>query len=224
MAEPLRHGTLHLVTDRALCGPRGLEAVVAAAVAGGVTHVQLREKHIEPREFLALARALLGWLRPAGVPLIINDSLEVVVASGAEGLHLGQRDLPVAEARQQLPRALIGLSIETPAQLLRAEREGCPCDYYGASPVFDTATKSDAAPALGLEGLARLRPLTTRPLIAIGGIHAGNAAAVCAAGADGLAVVSAICAAADPATAARQLRQAMASPARSAMPDPPIRP
>lgn len=218
MAEPAlrdpaaQRGALHLVTDRALCGPRGLEAVVAAAVAGGVTHVQLREKQAEPREFLALARALHARLRAAGVPLIINDDLDVALACGAEGLHLGQQDLPVAEARRRLPQALIGLSIETEAQLQQAEAAGCPCDYYGASPVFATTSKADAAPPLGLDGLARLRGLTARPLIAIGGIHGGNAAAVRAAGADGLAVVSALCAAADPAEAARALRRAMAAP------------
>ena len=208
-APTAQRGALHLVTDRTLCGPRGLEAVVAAAVCGGVTHVQLREKQIPPADFLALARALHSWLKSAGVPLIINDQLEVALACGAEGLHLGQQDLPVIEARRRLPQALIGLSIETPEQLLRAEREACPCDYYGASPVFATTSKADAAPPLGLHGLAQLRALTRKPLIAIGGVHAGNAAAMAAAGADGLAVVSALCAAHDPGEAARRICQGL---------------
>jgi thiamine-phosphate pyrophosphorylase len=202
-------GSLHLVTDRPLCGPRGVQAVVAAAVAGGVTHVQLREKHLDTREFIAIAQALHLWLKSVGVPLIINDDVDVAETIGADGVHLGQLDLPVAAARHRLPHALIGLSIETPAQLREAELAACPCDYYGVSPVFPTTSKADAAPALGLDGLVQLRGLTAKPLIAIGGVQAVNAASLRAAGADGLAVVSAVCAAPDPAAAARALRLAM---------------
>lgn len=194
---------LMLVTERALCGARGLSEVVAAAVRGGVGSVQLRDKTLDARELVALARALKAQLAPLGVPLIVNDRLDVALAAGADGVHLGQRDLPAAEARRLWPQGLIGLSIENTGQLRAAESQAI--DYYGASPVFATPTKTDTAPALGLPGLAALRALTTRPLVAIGGITAANAAAVRAAGADGLAVVSALCAAADPEAAAQAL-------------------
>lgn len=194
---------LMLVTERALCGARGLSEVVAAAVRGGVGSVQLRDKTLDARELVALARALKAQLAPLGVPLIVNDRLDVALAAGADGVHLGQRDLPAAEARRLWPQGFIGLSIENAGQLRAAESQAI--DYYGASPVFATPTKTDTAPALGLPGLAALRALTSRPLVAIGGITAANAAAVRAAGADGLAVVSALCAAADPEAAAQAL-------------------
>ena len=198
---------LHLVTDSALCGPRGVLAVVEAAVRGGVRVVQLREKTLPTRAFVERARALKALLAPRGVPLIVNDRLDVALASGADGVHLGQDDLSPEDVRRWLPHALVGLSIERAEQLAEAER--LPVDYYGASPVFATTTKTDTAAALGLEGLRALRARCTRPLVAIGGIDAHNAAAVMAAGADGLAVVSALCAAPDPEAAARRLCAAM---------------
>jgi len=207
LREALR---LHLVTDQALCGARGVQAVVEAAVRGGVTCVQLREKSLDTRAFVERARVLKAWLAPLGVPLIINDRLDVALASGADGVHVGQSDMPPEEVRRWMPPgAVVGLSVESLAQLAAAEHE--PVDYYGISPVFATATKSDAAPALGLSGLQAIRARTTRPLVAIGGIHVSNAAEVMAAGADGLAVVSALCAAPDPTEAARALRRAMSS-------------
>ena len=205
------HLRLHLVTDAALCGPRGVEAVVAEAVRGGVTCVQLREKTLDTRPFVERARALKALLAPLGVPLIINDRLDVALACGADGVHVGQHDMPVDDVRRWLgAQALVGLSIESLPQLLAAEP--MPVDYYGISPVFATPTKTDTAAALGLDGLAALRARTRRPLVAIGGIHVGNAPDVMAAGADGLAVVSALCAAPDPAEAARSLRLAMHLP------------
>jgi thiamine-phosphate pyrophosphorylase len=198
---------LQLVTDSALCGARGLIAVVEAAVRGGATCVQLREKTLATRDFVERARALKALLAPLQVPLIVNDRLDVALACDADGVHVGQTDMPPGLVRRWLPHALIGLSIETPAQLDSAELE--PVDYYGISPVFSTATKTDTAPALGLAGLRTIRALTRRPLVAIGGIDATNASAVLAAGADGVAVVSAICAAPDPAAAARGLREAL---------------
>ncbi len=200
---------LHLVTDSALCGTRGVLAVVEAAVRGGVRVVQLREKTLATRAFVERARALKALLLPLGVPLIINDRLDVALACGADGLHVGQDDLSPEDVRRWLPQALIGLSIERVEQLAAAERLNV--DYYGASPVFATTTKADAAPALGLDGLRALRARCTRPLVAIGGIGEHNAAAVMAAGADALAVVSALCAAPDPEAAARRLCAAMES-------------
>ena len=198
---------LHLVTDSALCGERGVLAVVEAAVRGGARVVQLREKTLPTRAFVERARALKALLQPLDVPLIINDRLDVALACGADGVHVGQEDLSPRDMRRWLPQGLIGLSIERIEQLDAAER--LPVDYYGASPVFATATKADAAPALGLDGLRVLRARTARPLVAIGGIGEHNAAAVMAAGADALAVVSALCAAPDPEHAARRLCAAM---------------
>ncbi|MDD4887276.1 MAG: thiamine phosphate synthase [Thiomonas sp.] len=202
---PLAALRLHLVTDAALCGPRGVEAVVAAAVRGGATCVQLREKQLETRLFVERARALKALLAPLGVPLIINDRLDIALAVNADGVHVGQSDMPPDEVRRILPHALIGLSVESAAQVRAAALS--PVDYLGVSPVFSTPSKTDAAPALGLDGLRALRALTRLPLIAIGGIDLDNAAQVMAAGADGLAVVRALCAAPDPAAAAQALRR-----------------
>jgi thiamine-phosphate pyrophosphorylase len=200
---------LCLVTDSTLCGERGVLAVVEAAVRGEVSCVQLREKALDTRAFVERARALKAWLAPRRVPLIINDRVDVALACGADGVHVGQNDMAPEDVRRFMPQGLVGLSVESLAQLPAAER--APVDYYGISPVFATATKHDAARALGLEGLRSIRARTTRPLVAIGGIHAGNAAAVIAAGADGLAVVSALCTAVDPASAARALRETIRS-------------
>lgn len=193
---------LCLVTDAALCGPRGVLAVVDAAVRGGVGMVQLREKALDSRDFVARARALKALLAGRGVPLLINDRLDIALLCGADGVHVGQRDVSVDDVRRWMPDAIVGLSIESLAQLASVPAD---VDYLGASPVFATSTKADAASALGLQGLAALRAATPLPLVAIGGIHAGNAADVLRHGADGLAVVSAVCAAADPQAAAADL-------------------
>ena len=196
---------LYLVTDQASLRSRTLTDVVQAAVLGGVTCVQLREKQANARDFFALATALMDLLAPHGVPLIINDRVDVALACGAHGVHLGQSDLPVASARKLLPpEVFIGWSVETPADVARTSQ--LPVDYLGVSPVFATPTKTDTQTPWGLTGLRDLRPQTLLPLVAIGGIHAGNATEVLAAGADSLAVVSAICSAADPRAAAATLR------------------
>jgi len=199
---------LYLVTDRRFCGDRSLEAVVAAAVQGGASCVQLREKDTDTREFVALALALKRLLAPRGIPLVINDRIDVALACGADGVHLGQSDMPPDLARRLLPpHVFIGWSVETPDDVVRSA--GLPVDYLGVSPVFDTPTKTDTRTAWGLEGLRRVRLMTPLPLVAIGGIHAGNAAQVLRAGADGLAVVSALCAAEDPCAAAQALFERM---------------
>ena len=210
---PLEALRLHLVTDSALCGARGMLAVVEAAVRGGVTCVQLREKSLATRAFVERARALKAWLLPLGVPLLINDRVDVALACGADGVHVGQSDMAPEDVRRLMPGGLIGLSVESLAQLDAAER--APVDYYGISPVLATRSKHDAAPALGLDGLRAIRAGTRRPLVAIGGIDAGNAAQVMAAGADGLAVVSALCSSADPEATARDLRAYMSPGGRA---------
>lgn len=199
---------LYLVTDQALTRGRSLEDVVAAAVAGGVGCVQLREKALATGEFLAQALALKRLLAPVGVPLVINDRIDVALACGADGVHLGQSDLPPEEARRLLPpHVFIGWSVETPQDVRRAA--SLPVDYLGVSPVFATPTKTDTSPAWGLAGLRQVRAMTALPLVAIGGIHCGNAAEVLRAGADGLAVVSALCAADDPRAAALAMQEQM---------------
>ena len=202
--------SLYLVTDRALARGRPLADVVRAAVAGGVTCVQLREKEASAREFAVAARELLALLRPLGVPLIVNDRIDVALAAGADGVHVGQQDLSVADARRLGPPGwIVGVSAESVADAARAERDGA--DYVGASPVFATPTKADHAPPLGLAGLRALRAATKLPLVAIGGLHSGNARETIRAGADGLAVVSAIVAADDPRAAAAELRREIAA-------------
>jgi thiamine-phosphate pyrophosphorylase len=202
LTEALR---LYLVTDQASLRGRTLADVVLAAVTGGVRCVQLREKALATRDFVALALAVKDLLAPFDVPLIINDRLDVALACGAQGVHLGQSDMPVALARQLLPpEVFIGLSVENLADVARAA--GQPVDYLGISPVYATPTKTDTARPWGLAGVRQVRALTRLPLVAIGGIHQGNAAQVLQAGADGLAVVSAICSAADPQAAAQSFQ------------------
>jgi thiamine-phosphate pyrophosphorylase len=196
--------SLYLVTDKTLAGGRAMTGIVQAAVAGGVRAVQLRDKTASSRELLRQARLLKTLLAPSGVPLIVNDRLDVALAAGAEGVHLGQGDLPCAAARQLAGRAfLLGVSVSTVEEAIQAEGDGA--NYLGISPVFDTPTKTDAPAAVGLGGLQRIRRAVRLPLIAIGGINAGNASQVIRAGADGLAVVSAIMSAPDPCAAARAL-------------------
>ena len=196
---------VYLVTDRGLCLGRPLEDVARAAVRGGATLVQLREKNADSREFLELARLLVRELHPLGVPVLINDRADIALAAGAAGVHVGQSDLPPADARALLgPDAIVGLSVENRAELEAAQTEDV--DYLGVSPVFATPTKTDTAPPWGLDGLAWARTRSRLPLVAIGGIHADNAAAVVRAGAHGLAVVSELCSAPAPAAAARRLR------------------
>ena len=202
--------SLYLVTDRTLSLGRSTVEVVRAAIRGGVSCVQLREKGCSTREFMDEARLLKALLAGTGVPLFINDRLDVALAVGADGVHLGQNDLPIADARRLVGnRMIIGISAESVADAIRAEAEGA--DYIGASPVFTTPTKTDTAPPLGLDGLRAIRRAVQLPLVAIGGIDADNASQVLRAGADGLAVVSAIVSAPCPRTAAAGLRQRIQS-------------
>jgi thiamine-phosphate pyrophosphorylase len=182
--------------------------VIEAAVRGGVTAVQLREKALSIREFIATARRIQKIVGPRGIPLIINDRLDVALAVGAEGVHLGPKDIPYEDARRILGHgAIVGISVENAAQAVKAEE--WDVDYLGVSPVFPTPTKTDTAAAWGLDGLRRMRKHSRHVLVAIGGINDSNAGQVLDAGADGLAVVSAVCAAVDPEAAARRLRKVL---------------
>jgi thiamine-phosphate pyrophosphorylase len=194
---------VYLVTDPLLIGNRPLSEVVAAALRGGVGLVQVRDKTADDQGIVACARALLPICRAHAVPLLINDRIDLAVAAGADGVHLGQDDGNPAEARQTLGSdAIIGVSIDRP--------EECPpsCDYVGLGPIFPTGTKNDTGPVVGIDGLRRMRPQIPLPVIAIGGITEERCPATIAAGADGVAVVSSICAADDPEAAARNLYRA----------------
>jgi len=187
---------LCLVTDRDLSLGRSLIDVVGAAVQGGATMVQLREKTAPTRAFLEEARALKALLAPLGVPLIINDRADIALAVGADGVHVGQTDMDVETLRGLLgPRAIIGLSI-TNHQQIDSPDAALP-DYLGLGPLYLQQTKPNAATPLGVEGFRALRAKTTKPVVAIGGLKADNSAPVLAAGANGLAVVSAIVGAPD---------------------------
>lgn len=197
--------SLYLVTDRSLSKGRSTREIVAAAVAGGVTCVQLREKHCGTREFIDEALALRSLLREHDIPLIVNDRLDVALAVEADGVHLGQSDMPIEMARKIAGSSMvIGISAESTDDALRAEQQGA--DYIGISPVFATPTKTDTTAPLGLGGVNKIRGLVDIPLVGIGGINRDNAASVIRAGADGIAVVSAIVAADDPTDATRMLK------------------
>ncbi|MBN1827910.1 MAG: thiamine phosphate synthase [Deltaproteobacteria bacterium] len=199
---------LYLVTDRFLCESAGntVEDVILQAVQGGASYVQLREKSLSTRAFIEEARIVKEILKPYGVPLIINDRVDVALAVGAEGVHVGQSDMPYNLARGLMgPEALIGVSVETWDDVQQAE--ACDCDYIGVSPLFKTPTKTDTKGDWGLEGLKRIRAFSRRRLVAIGGINKGNAADIVAAGADCIAVVSALCCAVDPCMAAEELTE-----------------
>lgn len=195
---------LYLVTDRDLSQGRPLEEVILAAVCGGATMVQLREKHATTRFFVEEAQRIKELLAPYKVPLIINDRIDIALAAGADGVHIGQDDMPYPLARRLLgEHAIIGLSVETMEQVQEAEQYDV--SYISVSPVFETPTKTDTKGAWGIEGLEQVREATRHRVVAIGGLNAINVQQVVRAGAEGIAVVSAICAAPDPFKATRDL-------------------
>ena len=199
---------VYLVTDRACCGTRGVEEVVRAAIDGGVTLVQLRDKNVDAGPMLALGRRLLELLRPLGIGLIVNDRIDVAQVLDADGAHIGQQDIPYAEARRLLgPTKIIGVSIGSESEA--REAAGWDVDYVGVGPVYPTATKQDAGIALGPGETARLARISGHRAVAIGGIDSANAATLYAAGLEGVAVVSAVCSAPDPGAAARWLVRLM---------------
>ncbi len=194
---------LYLVTDRGLLRGKDLFHTVEQAVLGGVSMVQLREKECSTREFIALAREMKRLLASYNVPLLINDRVDVALAAGADGVHLGQSDMSVADARRLLPAgAIVGLSIETEAQL--AESEGLDVDYIALSPIFSTPTKTDTITEWGIDGIRHAKTVSRHPIAAIGGITPANTPQIAAAGADWICVVSGICSADDPRRAAAE--------------------
>lgn len=204
---------LYLVTDTRQCGARGVPSVVAAAVAGGVGTVQIRDHDASAAELVALTCAVAAVLDER-TTLLVDDRVDVVLAArlaGArvDGVHLGQSDLPVSAARAILGAdAVIGLTADTPAHLAAAHAlPRGTVDYLGVGVIRPTATKADHPAPLGIDGFAALAASTALPCVAIGGIVAADAAPLRRAGAAGLAVVSALCGAEDPAAAARRFHE-----------------
>ncbi len=197
--------SLYLVTD-----PRARHGVidtVRAAVKGGVTLVQLRDKTLPDDEFIELGRDLKAVLDPAGIPLLVNDRVDTVEAIGAAGAHIGQSDWSLAKARARLgPDAILGLSVGTAAEYDAVDWS--LVDYIGTGPIYATGTKADHDPPIGFEGLAVICAPCPCPVVAIGGVKAKDAAAAKQAGASGLAVVSAITAAEDPEAATLEIANA----------------
>jgi thiamine-phosphate pyrophosphorylase len=197
--------SLYLVTDSMLLNGRDIGWLVEEAVKGGVTMVQLREKTCSTRDFIELAIRLKQILSSYRIPLIINDRLDVTLAANADGLHIGQNDMPYETARRILGYdKIIGLSVETREQAMQANL--LDVDYIGLSPVFDTNTKKDINTPLGLDGIRDVVSFTRHPTVAIGGINLSNAQDILRSGANGIAVVSAIISAENPMEAAQKLK------------------
>lgn len=201
---------LYAIVDPQQAGAHGLPDLARAVVGGGATLVQLRDKLSDTRRLVEEARAIKAALEPTGVPLLINDRVDVALAAGADGVHVGADDMAVKDARRLLgSKAVIGLSIKTIAQA-----EAAPVDlvdYVGIGGVFATSSKDNPNPPIGIYGLARIAGVFRQrapklPLVAIAGINASNAKDVIDAGADGIAVISALSLETDPAAAARKLR------------------
>lgn len=201
---------LNAIVDPERAGGHDLAGLARRVAEGGATLIQLRDKKSDTRDMIERARAIKAALAPFGVPLVINDRVDVALVAGADGVHVGQTDMAVEDARRLLgPDAIIGLSIKSVAQA-----EAAPIrllNYVGVGGVYATTSKDNPDPPIGVVGLARIAHVFHRrapgfPLCAIAGIDAGNAAPAIRAGAGGVAVISALSLASDPAAAARELR------------------
>lgn len=191
------------------CGPdRSIVDVVRAVLAAGAPAIQLRDKHGDGRSVLELTTALLHETRRTGALLFVNDRVDVALAAGADGAHVGDDDLPVRAVRSIAPEGfVVGRSVDDPASALAAEADGA--DYVGVGPVYATPSKADAGPVIGLQGVEAVSRAVRVPVVAIGGVDAGNAEDVAAAGAAGVAVIRAVMAAADPGRATAGLVEAV---------------
>ncbi|MGR9250190.1 thiamine phosphate synthase [Rhizobium leguminosarum] len=196
--------SLYLVLDPDLCAGIGMVETARLAVAGGATMVQLRDKHAGTIRMIETGRALKQALDGTGALLIVNDDVEAAIAIGANGLHIGQEDMDAVRARTMIgPEMILGLSVESEALATAVDPD--LVDYTGVGPVFATPTKADHKQPIGFDGLARLVKASPVPSVAIGGLKADHVAQVFAAGASGLAVVSAICGTPDPEAATRRI-------------------
>jgi thiamine-phosphate pyrophosphorylase len=201
---------LYVITDETVGRGRSHAELAAQAVDGGADVIQLRDKRLPAPDLLEAATAVRKITRDSGALFIVNDHLDLALRVGADGVHLGAADIPLPEARSLSPPSfIIGASVGSVAGALRAEAAGA--DYVALSPTFATGSKSDAGPGLGLSVLSAIRVAVSVPLIAIGGINAGNVADVIAAGADGVAVISAVVGVDDLTAAARDLRARIAA-------------
>ncbi|MDR1160607.1 MAG: thiamine phosphate synthase [Syntrophomonadaceae bacterium] len=198
--------SLYLCTDRSLTAGRELSAVVEEAILGGVSIVQVREKEAGDLEFYRAALEIKAVTRKYNIPLIINNRLDIALAVQAEGVHIGQGDLPLSAARSIVPDTmLIGVSVGSVEEALQAQAD--KADYVGAGPVFVTSTKPEADKTLGLEGLRLISRAVRIPTIAIGGVNSSNVDEIFKAGAAGIAVISAIMTAPSPRKAAAGLKR-----------------
>lgn len=205
--------SFYLVLDPALCSTTGMIETAVAAVAGGATIVQLRDKHADTATMIDTGRALKSALAGSPALLIVNDDVAAAIEVGADGLHIGQDDMPANIARERIGLdMLLGISVET--ETLASAVDPKVVDYAGIGPVFATPTKPDHKPAIGLAGLSRLVSVCPVPTVAIGGLKASHVRDVFKAGADGLAVVSAVCGQPDPQAAAHEVAAAIAEARR----------
>jgi thiamine-phosphate pyrophosphorylase len=198
--------SLYLVTDRDLSRGRSNMEIVQAAVRGGVTVVQLREKDAGTRDFYEEGLRIKRFLSERNIPLIINDRIDIMLALDADGVHLGKDDMPPAVARRLIgPEKILGVSVFDPKEAREAEAIGA--DYLGLSPIFVTATKPELTKQIGIEGIGPIRKAVAIPLVGIGALKAGNAYEAVGAGLDGVAVVSGIVSQEDPEASARAIRR-----------------
>lgn len=199
---------LYIITDEILAPGCSHIQIAKESLSGGAKIIQLREKRRSGRELYAIAQEIRSLCSQYNARFIVNDRLDIALASGADGVHLGQDDLPLSAARRLAPRPfLIGVSVGTVEEAIRAEREGA--DYLGVGPVYPTGTKPDAGPPVGPELIRIIRAAVTIPIVAIGGITLSNAGDVLAAGADGIAVISAVICSPDIAAASRKFADLM---------------
>jgi len=197
---------LYVITDETIGGGLTHAEIAERAIAGGADVIQLRDKTCGYHELCQIGRTLLTITRKTGTLFIVNDRLDVALACGADGVHLGQDDIRADVARQLAPPGfIIGVSVGTVDEAVRAEQEGA--DYIAPGPVFSTTSKGDAGPGLGPELITKIRQSVSVPLIAIGGINFDNVHEVIAAGADGVAVISVVVGSRDITAAARELRK-----------------
>ncbi len=201
---------LYLVIDRGSCLGKDIFSVLYKAIEGGVDIVQLREKEIGSREYVELGKRVKGFLDRFHVPLIINDRVDVALAVGASGVHVGQEDIHPNDIKRFAPSDLIiGLSVNTIEHAKEANK--LDIDYVGIGPVFHTSTKKDAKPTLNIDGLKRIVGLINKPAVAIGGIGIQNCVQVIETGVKGIAVVSAICGAKNPYLVAKEMKEKIIS-------------
>jgi thiamine-phosphate pyrophosphorylase len=201
---------LCLIADAEAAGNRSLVSIIQRAVEAGTTLVQVRGKKLSTPQFLNLALAAYEFCKSRDIPLIINDRIDIALACDADGVHLGQEDIPLSFARKILGnQRLIGVSVNTVKEAHEAEAKGA--SYLGVGPIYDTLSKEEIGPILYLEGLRKIRKKVQIPILAVGGIQAENARDVITSGADGLAVISAIMGSEDIAEATSRLLHAIGS-------------